>query len=202
MAASSTSSHLATALRVRVRAVRQRRPKSIINLGAAGARCSREFRECPGVGERSGSNRSARVATEEHDGDQRRGHEGGQSEITSGNGSGSNGEALLCLAEDAESEAVALAAIKDALDRGGIRAKTAVSVEVSTKPFELVFDAISAGPRNEPVASLDSAELQPGRAHTVPTPCPQLHVSSRLRIDFRQFVGDVEWLACAESSSG
>jgi hypothetical protein len=24
----------------------------------------------------------------------------------------------------------------------------------------------------------------------------------RLRIDFRQFVGDVEWLACAESSSG
>jgi hypothetical protein len=26
--------------------------------------------------------------------------------------------------------------------------------------------------------------------------------ASRLRIDFRQFVGDVEWLACAESSSG
>ena len=26
--------------------------------------------------------------------------------------------------------------------------------------------------------------------------------SSHLRIDFRQFVGDVEWLACAESSSG
>ncbi len=25
---------------------------------------------------------------------------------------------------------------------------------------------------------------------------------SRLRINFRQFVGDVEWLACAESSSG
>jgi hypothetical protein len=27
-------------------------------------------------------------------------------------------------------------------------------------------------------------------------------VPSRLRIDFRQFVGDVEWPACAESSSG
>jgi hypothetical protein len=26
--------------------------------------------------------------------------------------------------------------------------------------------------------------------------------TSRLRINFRQFVGDVEWLACAESSSG
>jgi hypothetical protein len=25
---------------------------------------------------------------------------------------------------------------------------------------------------------------------------------SRLRIDFRQFVGDVGWLGCAESSSG
>jgi hypothetical protein len=28
------------------------------------------------------------------------------------------------------------------------------------------------------------------------------HPTSRLRIHFRQFVGDVEWLACAESSSG
>ena len=55
---------------------------------------------------------------------------------------------LLGLAEDAVSEAVQLAATKDALDRGGIQAKTAVSVEVSTKPFELVFDAISAGPRD------------------------------------------------------
>ena len=27
-------------------------------------------------------------------------------------------------------------------------------------------------------------------------------VTSRLRIDFRQFVGDVEWRGCAESSSG
>ena len=37
---------------------------------------------------------------------------------------------------------VKLAAIKDALDRSGIQAKTAVSVEVSTKPFEIVFDSI------------------------------------------------------------
>ena len=43
---------------------------------------------------------------------------------------------------------VKLAAIKDALDRGGIQAKTAVLVEVSTKPYELVFDSISAGPRS------------------------------------------------------
>jgi hypothetical protein len=43
---------------------------------------------------------------------------------------------------------VKLAAIKDALDRSGLAAKTAVSVEVGVKPFEMVFDSISAGPRN------------------------------------------------------
>ena len=64
---------------------------------------------------------------------------------------------LLGLAEDAASEAVQLAATKDALDRGGIQAKTAVSVEVSTKPFELVFDAITAGPRDPATPAL--AEL-------------------------------------------
>jgi hypothetical protein len=43
---------------------------------------------------------------------------------------------------------VKLAAIKDALDRSGLVAKTAVSVEVSAKPFELIFDSISSGPRD------------------------------------------------------
>ena len=53
---------------------------------------------------------------------------------------------------------VKLAAIKDALDRGGIQAKTAVLVEVSTKPYELVFDSISAGPReaHDALAELES----------------------------------------------
>ena len=49
---------------------------------------------------------------------------------------------------------VKLAAIKDALDRGGVSAKTAVSVEVGmTKPWESVFDGISkvmARPRDDP----------------------------------------------------
>jgi len=43
---------------------------------------------------------------------------------------------------------VKLAAIKDALDRSGLAAKNAVSVEVGiSKPFERVFDSIMAGPR-------------------------------------------------------
>jgi hypothetical protein len=43
---------------------------------------------------------------------------------------------------------VKLAAIKDALDRSGLAAKTAVAVEVGVKPYELVFDAIVSGPRD------------------------------------------------------
>ena len=42
-----------------------------------------------------------------------------------------------------------LTAIRDALDRGGVSAKTAVEVEVSAKPFERVFDAIESGRRSD-----------------------------------------------------
>ena len=55
---------------------------------------------------------------------------------------------LLGFADSAESEAAA----KDALDRSGLAAKNAVSVEVGiTKPWEAVFEGISqiiAGPRD------------------------------------------------------
>jgi hypothetical protein len=56
---------------------------------------------------------------------------------------------LFGIGDSGQSEAVRLVAIKDALDRGGIQAKMAVSVEGSTKRYELVFDAIVAAPRNE-----------------------------------------------------
>src|SRR4029077_20053679 len=55
---------------------------------------------------------------------------------------------------------VKLAAIKDSLDRSGIQAKTAVSVEVSTKPFELVFDPIGSGARKaKPALAIEANSL-------------------------------------------
>ena len=54
---------------------------------------------------------------------------------------------LLGLAESADTDSVKLAATNSALDRSGLAAKSALSVEVSAKPFELVFDKISGGPR-------------------------------------------------------
>src|SRR6476469_7118066 len=57
---------------------------------------------------------------------------------------------------------VKLAAIKDALDRSGLAAKTAVSVEVGVKPFELVFDSIVAEARDaEPALAIED-ESAPG----------------------------------------
>src|SRR6476620_11003823 len=65
---------------------------------------------------------------------------------------------LLGIATGAESEAVRLAAIRDALDRSGLAAKTAVEVEVSAKPFELVFDKIASGPREPQPTALAAIE--------------------------------------------
>jgi hypothetical protein len=42
-------------------------------------------------------------------------------------------------------ESVRLAAIRDALDRGGLGAKQAMEVEITAKPYELVFNAIESG---------------------------------------------------------
>jgi hypothetical protein len=51
---------------------------------------------------------------------------------------------------------VKLAAIRDALDRSGIQAKNAVTVEVSTKPYELVFDRIGSAPRESTTPALET----------------------------------------------
>lgn len=59
--------------------------------------------------------------------------------------------ALLEMAESGESEAVKLAAIKDALDRGGLKAPTSVdlSVEAGPKPWEQLVTGMSNATRAE-----------------------------------------------------
>ena len=52
-------------------------------------------------------------------------------------------ELLKMAVDENVSDAVNLAAIRDALDRAGLSARTAVSVEVGRRPFEEIFDAIS-----------------------------------------------------------
>jgi hypothetical protein len=67
---------------------------------------------------------------------------------------------------------VKLAAIKDALDRSGLAAKTAVSVEVGVKPFEMVFDSIMAGreiPRTHPPRR-DSPNPKASQRKSMPRP--------------------------------
>ena len=53
---------------------------------------------------------------------------------------------------------VKLAAIRDALDRAGLKPITAVDLEVSTKPWEAVFEGISkvvAGPRDPEALAIE-----------------------------------------------
>jgi hypothetical protein len=60
-------------------------------------------------------------------------------------------------------EGVRLAAIKDALDRGGLGAKSSMEIEVSAKPFEKVFTKIVSGPRTIEGEIVDEPEEeQPG----------------------------------------
>ncbi len=58
-------------------------------------------------------------------------------------------ELLKMAIDESVSDAVKLAAIRDALDRAGLSAKTAVSVEVGRRPFEEIFDDIAGGSRAE-----------------------------------------------------
>ncbi len=58
-------------------------------------------------------------------------------------------ELLKMAVDENVSDAVKLAAIRDALDRAGLSAKTAVSVEIAPKPWEVIFDDITGGSRAE-----------------------------------------------------
>jgi hypothetical protein len=58
-------------------------------------------------------------------------------------------ELLKMAVDDNVSDAVKLAAIRDALDRAGLSARTAVSVAIAPKPWEQIFTDISSGSRAE-----------------------------------------------------
>lgn len=99
-------------------------------------------------------------------------------------------EELLGIATSAESEAVRLAAIKDALDRGGTTGKTSVEMEVGVRPFEQIFTGIDRGvgrdgtraPQLPPQTAL--APANPGEivdAEIVPDPAesgPERHADA------------------------
>ena len=58
-------------------------------------------------------------------------------------------ELLKMAVDENVSDAVKLAAIRDALDRAGLSAHTAVSVAIAPKPWEQIFDDIAGGSRAE-----------------------------------------------------
>ena len=62
-------------------------------------------------------------------------------------------ELLKMAVDENVSDAVKLAAIRDALDRAGLSARTAVNVEVGRRPFEVIFEDITSRSRSESRAS-------------------------------------------------
>jgi hypothetical protein len=99
---------------------------------------------------------------------------------------------LLGIAEGAESEAVKLAAVKDALDRAGLSAKTAVEVDVSVKPYEEVFNDIAHITRAQhqalmagqpPPAQAELPQRQPDPYYDTPAPTPKAHVRNKFEDD-------------------
>ena len=61
-------------------------------------------------------------------------------------------------------EGVRLSAIKDVLDRGGLGVRQTMDIEVSAKPFEQVYEAIAAGPKDPIIEAevVDEDEEDPG----------------------------------------
>lgn len=88
---------------------------------------------------------------------------------------------LLGIALTAEGEAVKLAAIKDALDRAGLKPPAEVVLsQGEAKPYETVFDSIASGSRTEsrrarglPDTDDNSAGFEVGE-HDTPAPPPRL----------------------------
>ena len=80
--------------------------------------------------------------------------------------------ALLKMAtDDNVADSVKLTAIRDALDRGGVVAKTSVEVGVSVKPFEAILDSMESGSRAEFRRSVGIEEPEEPQPSISVTPC-------------------------------
>ncbi|WP_156661581.1 hypothetical protein, partial [Mycobacterium sp. 852002-51163_SCH5372311] len=78
---------------------------------------------------------------------------------------------LLGIALTADSEAVKLAAIRDALDRGGLKAPSEVVLsQGETKPYETVFDSIGGDPEAAGFPSVASEDYGSAGQHASPAP--------------------------------
>lgn len=99
-------------------------------------------------------------------------------------------ELLKMATDDNVSDAVKLAAIKDALDRGGLGAKT--EVEVTAKPYEGIISRIQGGSREEYRRSVGSASAPPlPLASADPTAPIDAEVVDAPKTRFSDLTGDV-----------
>ncbi|MFN8229228.1 MAG: hypothetical protein U0R18_21190 [Mycobacterium sp.] len=90
---------------------------------------------------------------------------------------------LLKIALTADSESVALAAVRDALDRTIGKAPTTVEIGAS-KPYEAVFDGISALPLDgtsfaEPSLPTETGPTQPTQPDPTTQPCPSARTNEK-----------------------
>lgn len=84
---------------------------------------------------------------------------------------------LLGIAKTAESEAVKLAAVKDALDRAGLSPKHAVELEVSTAPWQEVLPGVARISQDE---SRARRGLQPDPTPALPPADPDAVVDAEV----------------------
>lgn len=103
-------------------------------------------------------------------------------------------ELLKMAVDENVSDSVKLAAIRDALDRGGVSAKSEVDVSITAKPFEQILDNLESGSRSDFRRSqgIEGSEEQ-----------PQIEPVDYLRADDDDdLIVEGEWLGDVDDDDG